>query len=498
MKPSPKSLLKASTLLITACILQNAHAGIEDLYGAFSNPIERESAKALLTTYSDLIDDCAEFSNNPENCTGNKRQLFNNIRQIIHTANEITNRRGQSEDDTEFSLLNIIDPDEQIDDEDFYITELGKFLRWNAGEEYAAQGSMSRDFIQGQTSGLAARLSTLRMGSAFGNTNNSYNTYALAKGMSGGGAGDTDTDSYSRWSGFLNYTQGSGDKEATGLEDAFDVDSSEITGGVDYRIDNNWVAGVILGYTDQELDFNSVGNSVVEGGVSSDGYSVLPFLMYQDDSFYLSFSGGYQALSFDTRRAIDYGYADILDVDTSSSTDSTTTTLGAELGYTFQQGGFALEPYYKNQYANSRIDAFTERDLSESGLNLAVEKQRFSSTTHALGLKAQYTFSTGFGVIVPFTSYQLNNDRHTGNTTIAARFANANSSDATFLMSKDKNDENYGVFNIGVSSVVRGSRQTEADSAASGGIQVFASYKKIVGLENYDFDSIAAGIRYEF
>ncbi len=497
MKPSFKFLLNTSTLLITASILQNAHAGIDDLYSDFANPVETEAAKALLATYNGLRFSCENPDSIYSTCTPSQSALYVNLRAIVHTANQITFNRGQSEEDFQFSLIgNIIEREPNGNyTEDFFIGELGKFLRWNAGEEYAAQGSMSRDFIHGQTSGLAARLSTLRMGSAFGNTNSSYNTYALANGMSGGGAGDT--DSYSRWSGFLNYTQGSGDKEATDLEDAFDVDSGEITGGIDYRIDNNWVAGVILGYTDQDLDFNSVGNIVVEGGVASDGYSVLPFMMYQDDSFYLSFSGGYQALSFDSRRAISYGY-DILDADTASSTDSVTTTLGTELGYTFQQGGFALEPYYKNQFASSRIDAFTERDLTNSGLNLAVEEQRFSSTTHAIGLKAQYTFSTDFGVIIPYTSYQFNNDRHTGNTTIAARYANSGSTDTTFVLSKDKNDENYGVFNIGVSSVIRGSRQTEADGVSSGGIQVFLSYKAIKNLENYDFNSYALGIRYEF
>lgn len=502
MKLSHKLPLNISTLLITACILQNAHAGIDDLYGELSSPVEVASAKALLATYNDLTDEekgsCID-SFGQEGCTGDTLKLFNNIRQILHTANQITNRReGESNNPgpTTFSLINTIDPDGLITDDAFFVNAIGNFLRWNSGEEYAAQGSMSNDFIQGQTSALTARLSTLRMGAgAFGNTNNTYNSYALLNNMSGGGAGE-DSDSYSRWSGFLNYTQGSGTKAPTGLEDAFDVDSGEITGGVDYRVDNNWVVGAIIGYTDQELEFDR-SKSIVEGGITSDGFSVVPFMLFQDDSFYLSFSAGYQALSFDTERSVDYAYVDI-NTKNVSSTDSATLSFSSELGYTIQKGIFSVEPFYKNNYANTRIDAFTERDLSDSAFNLAVDEQRFSALSHSLGLKAQLTFSTGFGVIVPYASYQANNERHTGNTAIAARFANAGSSDATFLMGTDENDENYGVFSTGISSVIRGSRQTTADSAASGGIQVFASYKKITELENYDFDSYALGIRYEF
>jgi len=497
MKLSSKPLLKISALLITAGIVQHTHAAIDDLSGEFANEIERKSADALLATYDDLIANsgCAEFSSNGGDCTGKTLTLFNHMRQILHTANDITNGRGQTEDSTELSLIpDIVSRDPNgSNDEAFFIRELGKFLRWNSGEEYAAHGSMSRDFVQGQTSGLSARLSTLRMEANL-LTNTTYNTYALTDQTTGGGAGDS--DSFSRWSGFLNYTQGSGTKAPTGLEDAFDVDSSEITAGVDYRIDNNWVAGVVVGYSNQSLDFDS-NKSIVDGGVDSDGYSLLPFILFQDDHFYMSFSGGYQALTFDTIRSIHYGYG-ILDADNSSSTDSTNTTFASELGYSFLAGGWTIEPYYKNNYVNTSIDAFTEKDLSDEALNLAVDEQKFSSMTHALGLKLQYVFSTGFGVIVPFASYQANNERHTGNTAIAARFANASSSDATFAMSTDKSDENYTVASLGVSSVIRGSRQTTADSAASGGVQVFVSYRTLRNLDNYDFDSYALGVRYEF
>lgn len=498
MKHTPISLLKASVLLMGMCSLHNAHAGMDELINEFSNPVEREAAKALLRTYNDLIENsgCDDYASadpgsaNDSLCTGDTFKLFSNVRQIIHTANDITNSRG-GEENTEFSLLEYIEADNSSGNEE-YISGLGDFLRWNAGEEYAAQGSMSSDFLQGQTFGLSARLSTLRMGaSAFGNTNNAYNTYALANNVSGGGASG---DAYSRWSGFLNYTSGSGTKAPTGLEDAFDVDSGEITGGIDYRIDSNWVAGVVLGYTDQELNFDGT-KSIVDGGINSDGYSVLPFALYQDDNFYLSFSGGYQSLSFDTQRIIRYA---IVDTETQSTTDSSSLTYSSELGYSIQKAAWVIEPFYKNNYSNTRIDAFTERDVNDDAYNLEIGTQRFSSLAHSLGLKLQYTMSTNFGVVVPFASYQVTNERHTGNTIIAARFANAVSTDSTFLVATDENDTNYAIFTAGFSSVVRGGRQTQADTAASGGIQLFLAYKRIEQLDDYEFDAYSAGVRYEF
>ncbi len=52
--------------------------------------------------------------------------------------------------------------------------------------------------------------------------------------------------------GRINY----GDKDQTQNQAGFDFDTIGITGGVDYRIRDNFVVGAALGYSQIETDFD--------------------------------------------------------------------------------------------------------------------------------------------------------------------------------------------------------------------------------------------------
>ena len=477
--------------VLTLCTAAPAQADITDLF-PFLNDLELRAAQAALSTYNSLIndalcDDTDIVDPGAGACTGQVFTVFTNVRELIHTANELT-----SDGPTSFSL--------GINLQDF-----GFALRWTAAEEYAAQGSLSSDYARGQLGGLTARLGALRMGaSGF-----SIAAYMPGQGyqqiaaqgsntQSGGSAGLE--DGYSRWGGFINYIFGAGFKDPTALEDAFDFDGSAVNFGLDYRITNNWIAGFIGGITEQEIDFDS-NLSIVDGGIVSDGYSLLPFLAYQNGQWFASASISLQQLSFDTTRDISYPSLNInvpsVNTTTTSSTDATVLSYFGELGYTWNWNAFSFELFANADISTIDIDGFRETDLNNDAFDLNVDDQSIDQTEATLGAKFQYVLTPSFGVFVPYLNLEFINQTQTDATVVNARYANAISNQNTFFVPTDELDSSYSIYTVGVSAVLWGGEQSSDGGVIAGGLQGFVQYKLLQGLDNYDIDGIAFGFRYE-
>ena len=474
------------------------YADITDLFGSFANDLEESSAQAAWLTYNRLIENegCIDSlrvdpilnqdGDTNAACTGETFLLFNNVRELIHTANEITGDGA-----TAFSLGSNLEG-------------LGFALRWTAAEEYAAQGTVSGEFVNGQISGLAARMNALRMGARGFNivgvpTGNGGNAIAAAHGMSGGSAGEEST--YSKWGGFLNYSYGFGDKSPTDTEDAFDFNGSKINFGVDYILNDKWILGVVGGYSDQEVDFDA-SQSIVEGGMQSSGFSVMPFFMFQPNSFFVSGSLGLQNMDFDTNRSIRYPSfnpdTSSTDTETVSNTSASMTSLFLETGYTWNHNKFALEPYGNVRYSDISVDGFIEDDINDAAFDLVVRQQDIESTEFTLGVKGQYTITPRRGVYIPYISLEYVTQTEDAPRLIDAYYANDSSALTAFSVPTSELDSNYSVFSLGVSGVLRGGRQKEAGGAISGGVQGFINYKVIQGLEGIDLQIYSFGLRYAF
>ena len=150
MKTKRQKLMIAGMAM---AITINSYADLQELIDAGDfNELEESAAVAALDTYDRLLAqgclDGATESGQQASCTGSTFTLFSNVRELAHTANEITN-----DGPTTFSL--------GVDTEG-----LGFALRWTAAEEYAAQGNLSSEFIGGQISSLSSRLTALRLGAS--------------------------------------------------------------------------------------------------------------------------------------------------------------------------------------------------------------------------------------------------------------------------------------------------------------------------------------------
>jgi uncharacterized protein with beta-barrel porin domain len=474
-----KSLLACG--LIFASV--NLHASLLNFEGLYGSELEERSAVSNQRVYDELkAQGCGDGDRNAtEDCAGTTFIVWNNVRELVHTANELSNNNQP----TLFSL-NLALPD------------LGFALRWTAGEEFSSEGSLSNSFVNGQLSGLASRVSAIRSGAR------GFNLAGLDYEQTGVNAGDTD-NAWSRWGGFINGSYTYGDQEATEREDAFDFDGQEINAGLDYRLDDHWVVGGLFGYQSQEIEFDP-SQSIVDGGVEMDAFSLIGFALYQADKWYYSGSLGYQLAQFDTDRSIRYPSlnpdTDNTDTVATSSNDANIFSVNLTAGYSFAIGeSFTIEPSVAVNYQDVTIEAYTEQDISNDGFNFIIDEQNYDSLETIVNLRAQYVISSRFGVFIPYANIGFYAQQETDPRFINAKYGDASSQltdAAKFSLPTDGQDGDYKIWTLGMSSVIRGASQKTLDGPASGGIQLYVNYREIEDIGNYNQKIIAGGLRYEF
>ena len=473
----------------------SVQADLLSFQGEYQSELEERAAVSNQATYDQLksqgCTDSAQIAT--ASCAGGSFLVWNNVRELVHTANELTNVGP-----TEFSL-------------DSDLEGLGFSLRWTSGEEFSSEESLSDSFVSGQLTNLASRVTALRSGTRGFNTagfNNGGNNTAIARresGNSGLNSGDGVTGDWSRLGGFINGSYTYGNQDPSGREDAFDFEGMDVNGGLDYRLDDNWVVGAIFGYIKNEVDFDAR-LSIVEGGVEMDGLSIMPFVLYQSENWFYNASLGYLQSEFETDRSIRYPSfntnVDSVNTRAVSKHDANTLSASFSAGYSyFIRDNWLLEPSLSVNYQDVTIDEFSERDINNEGFDFLVEEQNIESLETVLSLKTQYTMSNNYGVFVPYIEVHFYKQHEDEQRFIDAAYVNVAQildKNARFSLPTNSVDSDYKVYSIGMSTVLRGARQKTADSTASGGIQAFINYRKLEDIAGYHQQIVSAGIRYEF
>jgi len=489
--------IKVSAIYTAVAVLLPAsvQAGLLDFQGQYQTELEENAAISNQATYDQLkAAGCQDNGRVPTAaCSGITFVVWSNVRELVHTANELSNVGP-----TTFSL------DSDLDG-------LGFALRWTSGEEFSSEESMADSFVSGQLSSLASRLTALRSGARGFNiaglaTDENGDMVTLQnKPSSGMNAGDETGDAWSKLGGFINGSYTYGDQRASERENAFDFDGTEFNVGVDYRIDNHWVVGAIFGYITEEIDFDSEA-SIVDGTVEMDGLSLMSFVLYQSDEWYWNASAGYQAAEFTTERSIRYPSfnPNIDSADTVAESENDAYTLSATMsgGYTFRLADrFTIEPSLSVNYQDITIEEYSEQDINNDGFNFIVSEQAIKSLETVVALKVQYTFSTQFGVFMPFIDLQSYGQHEGDERYIDAVYASVSdqiTGDAAFSLPTNSVDSDYKIYGIGLAAVIRGSRQAAFGSAASGGVQAHVNFRELKDIGGYNQKIISGGVRYEF
>jgi len=473
-----------------------ANANLLAFQGLYASALEEQAAISNQQVYDELkAQGCTDTQGSAQTgCDGGTFRVWSGVRELVHTANELNNTVGGS---TLYSL-----------DSDF--EGLGFALRWTAGEEFSTQESLSDGFVNGQLSGLSTRITALRRGvKSFSLTSNYYPDiflstdveFSMNESIGGGASADP---VFSPWGGFLNATYTWGDQDASDYEDAFDFTGSSYSGGVDYRLNPTWVIGAVMGYSEQDIAFDA-NKSIVEGTVDMAAYSLMPFVLYQTDSIFVSFSMGYQQAEFTTERYIRYPSfnPNVANTDTiaTSDNDAHISTVSSSIGYSFKPSpAVSIEPYVSINYQHTSIDEYTEQDIKNQGFAFTVEKQNIESLESVWGFRAQSIVNVGWGVLVPYIDAQHYTEHITDDHKIDAVYADANdslSNASQFSLATNGAELSYETYGVGLSAVIRGTTYTTG-SGAAGGIQVYLSYSTIRNIKDYTQQVIAGGARYEF
>ena len=523
-----KSLLKHTRLMVAAVIPAaglaslNAHADLTDLLNAGQlagyNEIRLQSAIATQTIYDQLqaagcLDNDAVGSadTQPASCSGNTYLVWRNVREVVDNANVLTiaqqlPSRIKGTLPTRFTLGRTV-------------AQLGGALQWCNGEEFASLNSRSTSFVSAQTSSLASRLTALRLGAGGFNAGNfSVNdnqVLAETSTLRGGGASADSDDDYddssspwSTWGLFGNGSYIKGDKVPTGSEEGFNYKGNTFNAGIDKRLKRSWVVGAMVGYQTNTMTFTPFNNNLAVGSSDLRGMSILPYVMYESDHWYFNLSAGYQNISFDTDRLVNYGTqpGQTVPVAVSHTTadQSKAHANGISsydsLGFSIHPvGNLTIESSVSLDYQYTRIGQFTEQDLNNQGFAFVVDAQTINSFEGIPELRVQYTFTPGFGVWSPYIDAQWHHQFNTDPRSVRTIYADAQdilTAAASFNIKTDELDPWYQVYSAGIAAVIRGS--SAGDTHSSGGLQMYLNYRRYEGLKNYQQQIYTLGLRYEF
>lgn len=429
------------------------------------NALGLTAAQTDDAAFASLQKICAPLPNGgpPPNCTGATFQLFDQLRELEQTADELLGRGP-----TQYSLH--LGP-----------AGMAAALQWTAPEEYAAQGSIATKFANSQAALLSNRFAALRFAST-----------GLAGGFAdnaapyGGSAGaDPPSADFGRWSMYANDGFGAGEKQPTIFEDAFAFDNTQGSVGLDVRVTRHLVLGVLAGHTEERVDFNS-DLSIVDGRVRGNGQSLLAYLQWEGDAGYLNFALGGQHLTIKTTRKITYpsNNPSIPPVNETAYSDTGSNnwmaTLGA--GLTLHVQAAAFEPYVNVQSVNVRIAPFTEYNSNAFDVSLAAQSVR--SLQGAAGLKFELVFLGRFGVLVPYVYGEARHEFRDASRVVNSSYAALGQTE--FAVPTDNPTKTYYVAGGGGSLVLKH------------GVQGFLQYYRVLEYANYTDHVVSGGIRWEF
>jgi len=438
------------------------------------NALDFAAARADDAAYAALLPICAGAST--AKCTGEALLLYHQLRALEDNADEYL-RRGE----TAYSLR--LSP-----------ALLANALQWTAPEEYAAQGSMTTQFANSQASVLANRFEALHFAAmAIHLADNAADDPSAARwaavyqAIGGGGSADSASFNWGRLSGFVDSGFGAGQKNPTVFEDAFNFDSTEVSAGLDYRLTDRLVFGLLAGHSERRVDFNSQ-ESIVDGQIRGNGQSATLYLQYEAGSAYVDGSIGQQHLSLHTVRRITYpsNNPDIPSVNQTAVSDAgaNTTTASIAAGYVFHYRSASLEPYLNSQYQHTIVGDFVESN--SNGFDVNVAPQSILSTELNAGLKLQYAFLPPFGVIVPYVYGEYHHEFYGDSRTVDSTYAAASNATSGFALPTDDFPRHYYVLGAGGSIVL------------PHGFQAFAQYLRVLDYANYTDHVFSGGFRWEF
>jgi len=267
---------------------------------------------------------------------------------------------------------------------------------------------------------------------------------------------------------------------ASEFEVGYDSDAGSFTAGIDYRVNNNFILGAALGFTDSELEFVS-GN----GQLESEENSFLLFGSLSSGGFSYDLQFGYLDTRYSTIRNVNY------DEGSASVSDSLTGSTGGNqflfnnlFQWTWSNNALSLFPFLKLDYLSRQVEAYSEQ--GNSGLPMSFSEQNSDLYVVGFGTQASYALNFNWGVWLPSIELSANSEIDGGSDPLEARFAFDTDNDNTFFVENEELDNAY--LQVALTSSFTFKR------GASGFIQ----YQQLTAYDGLTSNQISGGLRFEF
>jgi uncharacterized protein YhjY with autotransporter beta-barrel domain len=305
----------------------------------------------------------------------------------------------------------------------------------------------------------------------------------------GGSRADEVESGFGRWGFFASGIIGRAEQDGDSRTPNYDYDTTGLTAGVDYRVNESWIVGAALGYTQQDTELGDGRGDVDAKGWSVSGYTT----WYNATNWYLDGVLSLGSNDYDLRRSIVYqivgsgGAITQVDQVARASTGGDQWLASISGGRDFQKGAWSFGPYLRASLQRVEFDSY-EEDLEAgpgSGLGLAVESRELKSMTGVLGGKVSYAMSRDWGILLPYAQIEWEHEFKDDPQQVATRFL-YDPTGTIIRLEGSERDTDYFNIGIGLSAVFAGGR--------SG----FLYYERTAGAEGLSQDSLSLGLRIEF
>jgi uncharacterized protein YhjY with autotransporter beta-barrel domain len=348
-------------------------------------------------------------------------------------------------------------------------------------------------FTTVQHGNLSQRLNGLRSGASrvdLSNLNLAFEGVQIAghdlerafERLVGGNAGSED---FARWGLFGNADVNFGDRDTTVNSPGFDFEAINLTIGVDYRLQENFVIGGAIGYNEVNADFDVDGGLLVKSTTAT-----FMGTYFVDDRFYVDALATFGISESDTSRHIVYtDVGGLVNRRANGDADGDQAVVGASTGYDFTFGKWVVGPHAGTNYTRVAVQNYNE--TGALGANLSLPDQVAKSWTANLGGHVSYVMTPSWGVLVPYARFDYVHEFEDDAETIDIRFVNDRflndpvNPTTRIGVRTDEIDTNYFVWSVGVhAQFIRG-------------IAGFINYRGIAGLDELSLGDVTWGLRFE-
>jgi len=289
-----------------------------------------------------------------------------------------------------------------------------------------------------------------------------------------------------RLSGFMTGNVVFSKQSDTATETGFDGTTTQLTGGADYRINNQTFAGAALGLVRGSLDMKNNGGELTNNAGTILGYGSFNI----KPNWYIDGTISSGVRYFKMTRAITFQLGNNPAVNTSASSEPESIYAGFSLGTGFDKtfkNGHNLAFIANFNYNISKIDSFCEGACNNNpqAYSLKVGSQTITSKMINLGGQWSQTISWDWGVLIPQFSVNWVKEFEDKSDSINASFTNDPSGNTMSFKSGNK-DLSFVTVKLAASAIF------------PRGYSGFFQYETQQFVDDYQQYTVSLGARKEF